>query len=98
MCFRTARRVERMAHRHDAIRSLGPLAAGIQVSLVTFFVAAMFHPIAYQFYFFTIGGLALALKNTVRASGVVDEPARARRYRPAPAYADALAGKPVRVP
>ena len=32
---------------------------------VAFFVAAMFHPIAYQFYFFCIAGLAVALKNTV---------------------------------
>jgi hypothetical protein len=27
----------------------------------------MFHPIAYQFYFFSIAGLAVALKNTYRA-------------------------------
>ena len=27
----------------------------LQMSLVAFFVAAMFHPIAYQFYFFSIG-------------------------------------------
>ena len=80
MCFRAARRVERSAHRHDAIRSLGPLAAGIQVSLIAFFVAAMFHPIAYQFYFFTIGGLAIALRNTARGAGVVDEPVRARQH------------------
>ena len=85
MCFRTARRIERLAQHHEEIRSLGPLAAGIQVSLVTFFVAAMFHPIAYQFYFFTIGGLAIALKNTARAHGVADEPVRARPNRLAPA-------------
>jgi hypothetical protein len=28
----------------------------------------MFHPIAYQFYFFTVAGLAVALKNTARAT------------------------------
>jgi hypothetical protein len=39
------------------------------VSLVAFFVEAMFHPIAYQFYFFTIGGLAVALRNIWRAEG-----------------------------
>ena len=66
MCFRTARRVERVAAREPALAHLGPLAAGIQISLVAFFVAAMFHPIAYQFYFFTIAGLAVALKNTCR--------------------------------
>jgi len=106
MCFRSARRLERLARQHEALKSLGPLAAGIQVSLVTFFVAAMFHPIAYQFYFFTIGGLAVALKNTARAVGAVDEPVRAPRHRLAPtpadasasarsALADKLAGRPV---
>ena len=48
-------------------RDLQPLAAGVQISLVAFRVAAMFHPIAYQFYFFSIGGLAVALRNTCRA-------------------------------
>jgi O-antigen ligase len=66
LCFRSARRVERLAREHESLRSLGPLAAGVQVSLVAFFVAAMFHPIAYQFYFFTIGGLAVALMTTAR--------------------------------
>jgi probable O-glycosylation ligase (exosortase A-associated) len=83
-CFRTARRLERLARHDEALRPLGALAAGIQVSLVTFFVAAMFHPIAYQFYFFTIAGLAVALKRTARARGVVDEPAPAARRRLTP--------------
>ena len=65
-CFRNARAVERRAAADPSVRHLGPLAAGVQVSLVAFFVAAMFHPIAYQFYFFTIAGLAIALKNTCR--------------------------------
>jgi hypothetical protein len=41
----------------------------------------MFHPIAYQFYFFSIAGLAVALKNTcrtaiARAHGPVSSPLR----------------------
>ena len=83
LCFRGVRRLERLAQRDEAFRTLGPLAAGIQVSLVGFFVAAMFHPIAYQFYFFTIAGLAVALKNTARASAVEEAPERAPRRRPA---------------
>ena len=67
MCFRNARRVERRADVDPAVRHLAPLAAGIQISLGAFFVAAMFHPIAYQFYFFTVAGLAVALKNACRA-------------------------------
>ena len=67
MCFRDARAVEKRAAQDPAVSQLGPIAAGVQVSLAAFFVAAMFHPIAYQFYFFTIAGLAVALKNTCSA-------------------------------
>jgi putative inorganic carbon (hco3(-)) transporter len=63
LCYRTARAVEKRAAREPAHRHLTLLAAGVQVSLVAFLVAAMFHPIAYQFYFFSIGGLAVALRN-----------------------------------
>jgi len=73
LCFRSAWAVERRARTDPAVAELGPLATGIQVSLIAFLVAAMFHPIAYQFYFFSIAGLAVALKNTCRA-----EIARAR--------------------
>ena len=67
LCFRSAWAVERRARRDAAVAELAPLATGIQVSLIAFLVAAMFHPIAYQFYFFSIAGLAVALKNTARA-------------------------------
>src|SRR5687767_1469133 len=85
MCFRNVRRLERQAAHDERLRPLGPLAAGVQVSLVTFFVAAMFHPIAYQFYFFTIAGLAVGLKNTARATSVVEVPVRAPYRRVAAA-------------
>jgi len=39
-----------------------PLAAAVKVSLIAFAVEAMFHPIAYSFYFFSVGGLAVALR------------------------------------
>jgi len=48
----------------------------VQVSLVAFAVAAMFHPIAYQFYFFSIAGLAVALGNTCRAEVILAPIAR----------------------
>jgi O-antigen ligase len=82
MCFRTARSVERRAAREPALQHLAHLAAGIQISLAAFFVAAMFHPIAYQFYFFTIAGLAVALKNSCRTQ--LAAPARLAREQAAP--------------
>lgn len=66
-CFKNARAVELRAAGDAALRHLGHLAAGVQVALVAFGVAALFHPIAYQFYFFSVAGLAVALKNTFRA-------------------------------
>jgi hypothetical protein len=35
----------------------------VQIALAAFAVAAFFHPIAYQFYFFCVAGLAVALRN-----------------------------------
>ena len=67
-CYRTARAVEQRAAAAPALRDLRPLATGIKMSLAAFGVAAMFHPIAYQFYFFSVAGLAVALRNTYRTS------------------------------
>jgi hypothetical protein len=36
---------------------------------VAFAVAAFFHPIAYQFYFFCVAGLAVAVKTVSRTEG-----------------------------
>jgi O-antigen ligase len=65
-CLRAARAVDRRASRDPSVQDLQPLACGLMVSLIAFGVAAMFHPIAYQFYFFSVAGLAVALRNTCR--------------------------------
>jgi hypothetical protein len=90
LCFKTARAVERRAAKEPALQHLAYLAAGIQISLAAFFVAAMFHPIAYQFYFFTIAGLAVALKNSCRAEAAV-------RVRPAVDQTRSVSLSPARV-
>jgi O-antigen ligase len=66
-CFRAARAVEARSARNPELIHLAHLAAAVQAALVAFGVAALFHPIAYQFYFFSVGGLAVALKNTYLA-------------------------------
>jgi probable O-glycosylation ligase (exosortase A-associated) len=76
LCLRTARAVEKRAAGNPEHRDLALLAAGVQVSLVAFAVAALFHPIAYQFYFFSIAGLAVALRNTWQTETSVTELAR----------------------
>jgi len=64
--FRSARAVERRAANDPALRDLSVFAGGVQVALVAFVVSACFHPIAYQFYFFCVAGLAVALENACR--------------------------------
>lgn len=56
----------RTVRRHST-GDLAMLAQGVHISLVAFVVAAFFHPIAYQFYFFCLAGLAVALVNAHRA-------------------------------
>lgn len=65
--FRSTQAVARHAARRPEFAELGIYAVGIQIALVAFAVAACFHPIAYQFYFFCVAGLAVALKNACRA-------------------------------
>lgn len=68
--FANARRVRRRAMRMPALRDLGVMASGVNLSLLAFSVAAFFHPIAYQFYFFCLAGLAVALVNACRSETV----------------------------
>jgi putative inorganic carbon (hco3(-)) transporter len=64
--FRTAGRVRRTGRRRHC-RDIALAAGSVQVALVAFAVAAFFHPVAYQFYFFLAAGLALAVQNVLRA-------------------------------
>jgi O-antigen ligase len=65
--FRTAGRVRRTGRRLPMLRDTAVAAGSVQVTLVAFAVAAFFHPVAYQFYFFLAAGLALAVQNAQRA-------------------------------
>jgi hypothetical protein len=71
--FHSARRAERFAARIPRLWELSAFAAGAQIALIAFAVAAFFHPIAYQFYFFCVSGIAVALKNVCR---IETQPAR----------------------
>jgi hypothetical protein len=70
--LRAVRQVELRTAHEPALRELSIVAAGVRVTLAAFAVAAFFHPVAYQFYFFCVAGLAAALKNVyVAESGAV---------------------------
>ena len=57
----------------DRSGGLFHIAEGLRVSLIAFGVAALFHPVAYHFYFFFIAGLAVAAQaiaaRTIAATG-----------------------------
>jgi probable O-glycosylation ligase (exosortase A-associated) len=65
--FANARFVRKRSASEPELQPLALLAHGVQISLVAFVVASFFHPIAYQFYFFCLAGLAVALVNAYRA-------------------------------
>lgn len=59
-CIRTAGRVRARSAELPALRDLTVLAEAIRITLVAFAVAACFHPVAYHFFFFYFGALAVA--------------------------------------
>ena len=66
-CFRSVRFVQRRSVAVPALRDLFLLAEGLQVSLVAFTVAALFHPVAYHLYFYYFAALALTVKTVYAA-------------------------------
>jgi O-antigen ligase len=62
-CVACVGRVQRRLQATGDARDLFHLAEGIQLSLAGFAVAAFFHPVGYHFYFYYLGGLALAVRS-----------------------------------
>jgi O-antigen ligase len=65
-CWKSVRATRRVAGAE-----LGQLAEGIEISLAGFAVAALFHPAAYEFYFYYIAGLAVATRTVAAREGAV---------------------------
>jgi hypothetical protein len=61
-CIKCARFARRHSSGVLAFRELFHLAEGLEVSLIAFAVAGLFHPVAYHIYFYYIAGLAIAAK------------------------------------
>jgi probable O-glycosylation ligase (exosortase A-associated) len=68
LCLRATVEVQRRAAGDPDRRDLFLLAEGLQISLTAFAVAAMFHPVAYHFYFYYIAGLALGARAAAGSS------------------------------
>ena len=61
-CVKNTVFVQKRSAGIPARRDLLSFAEGLQISLVAFAVAGLFHPVAYHFYFYYIAGLAVAIK------------------------------------
>ncbi|HEV8702658.1 MAG TPA: O-antigen ligase family protein [Candidatus Polarisedimenticolia bacterium] len=66
-CIRATVLVMRRTAARPEGRDLFLLAEGIQAGLAAFAVAALFHPVAYHFYFYYLAGLALAARAACEA-------------------------------
>ena len=66
--YGSAHTVRRAGRRLHSTREVAVAAGSVQIALVAFAVAALFHPVAYQFYFFLAAGLALAVQNVLRSA------------------------------
>lgn len=58
---------------NPAAQEVGLLTAACEISLLAFCVAALFHPIAYHFYFYYFAGFALALKRLAEKAETVPD-------------------------
>jgi O-antigen ligase len=65
-CLFAARRVQREAAAAPGEEEMVRYGAALEISLVAFAVAAMFHPVGYHFYFYILAGLAVALRSIQR--------------------------------
>jgi probable O-glycosylation ligase (exosortase A-associated) len=61
-CVKNTLCVQEQSDGIPARRELFSFAEGLQISLIAFAVAGLFHPVAYHFYFYYIAGLAVAIK------------------------------------
>jgi hypothetical protein len=66
-CFKSVRSSRRDCARAAPGSSLGDAAEALEAALVAFCIGALFAPVAYQFYFYLIAGLVVALRSACDA-------------------------------
>jgi hypothetical protein len=70
--IRTARSVRLASRGRPDLSTLGTLAEGLELSLIAFGVATFFHPIAYNFNFYYLAGLAISVGRIARFAPTTD--------------------------
>jgi len=63
-CLRVVADIQHTASSPDLVC----FAQGLQVSLIAYATAAMFHPVSYQYYFYYIAGLAIGARTIASAA------------------------------
>jgi O-antigen ligase len=63
-CIRAVSRIQEESSSPELVF----LAQGIEISLIAYATAAMFHPVSYQYYFYYIAGLAIGARAIAGAS------------------------------
>jgi O-antigen ligase len=66
--FNAARSSRRQTASVPELRNLFLLNEAVEISLIVFAVESFFHPVAYNVYFYYIGGLALAARSITKAT------------------------------
>jgi O-antigen ligase len=75
-CVRRLQAIRRAPAEGPAGGELSCLAEGVEIALLSFAVEAFFAPVAYQFYFYYLGGVALAASQIHRKLVAADESRR----------------------
>ena len=61
-CLKDARFVQRQIAQRGSGDGLFQLAQGVEAALLAFMLAAAFHPVAYDFFFYLIAGIAVSIR------------------------------------
>ena len=83
--FKSVRLIQTKFKEEHTQQELVVLAGAAETSLLAFCIAAFFHPVAYHFYFYIIGGFVMALKAIASRNEPVLSPVRAAatyKYQP----------------
>jgi O-antigen ligase len=75
-CVRRLQAIRRAPAEGPAGEQLSCLAVGVEIALLSFAVEALFAPVAYQFYFYYLGGVAVAASHIHRKLAAADESRR----------------------
>jgi O-antigen ligase len=77
--LKSMRQIQIRARKRGGNQDVAMLAIGSEISLVAFCVGALFHPVAYHFFFYYTAGFAVALKtiaNQIDGVAKIEMPAR----------------------